>query len=105
MYCKWRELFFNLVTLKDTYIIGMSPPNEGSARRRGLYLYNTQHSRDANIHAPGGIRTRNPGKRAAADIRLRPRGHWDRQNSELSLKVPLSYARTVTNSAVPKECN
>ena len=26
----------------------------------------------------GGIRTRNPSKRAAADPRLRPRGHWDR---------------------------
>jgi hypothetical protein len=27
-------------------------------------------------HAPGGIRTRNPSKRVAADPRLRPRGHW-----------------------------
>jgi hypothetical protein len=26
---------------------------------------------------PGGIRTRNPGKRAAVDLRLRLRGHWD----------------------------
>ena len=26
-----------------------------------------------------GIRTRNPSKRAAADPRLRPRGHWDRR--------------------------
>ena len=31
-----------------------------------------------DIHAPGGIRTRNLGRRAAADPRLRPRGHWDR---------------------------
>jgi hypothetical protein len=29
---------------------------------------------------PRRIRTRNPSKRAAADRRLRPRGHWDRQN-------------------------
>ena len=28
---------------------------------------------------PGGIRNRNSSKRAAADPRLRPRGHWDRQ--------------------------
>jgi hypothetical protein len=28
---------------------------------------------------PNVIRTRNPSKRAAADPRLRPRGHWDRQ--------------------------
>ena len=31
-----------------------------------------------NTH-PGGILTRNPSKRAAADPRLRPRGHRDRQ--------------------------
>ena len=31
-----------------------------------------------NIHAPGGIRTQNLSRRAAADLRLRPRGHWDR---------------------------
>ena len=34
-------------------------------------MYNT------NTHAFGGIRTRNPSKRAAADARLRPLGHWD----------------------------
>ena len=28
---------------------------------------------------PGGIRTRNPSKRAAADSSIRPRGHWDRR--------------------------
>jgi len=31
-----------------------------------------------DIHAPGGIRTRNPSKRAAADPRLRARGHRER---------------------------
>jgi hypothetical protein len=36
-------------------------------------FYNT------NIHAPGGIRTHDPSKRAAEDPRLRPHGHWDRQ--------------------------
>jgi hypothetical protein len=28
--------------------------------------------------APGGIRTHDPSKRLATDLRLRPRGHWDR---------------------------
>jgi hypothetical protein len=50
----------------------------GSARRRNIYLTNTQHSQQTNIHAPGRIRTRNPRRRAAADPRLRPLGHWDR---------------------------
>jgi hypothetical protein len=40
---------------------------------------NTQHSQQTDIHAPGGIRTRNPSKPAAADQRIRPRGHCDRQ--------------------------
>ena len=38
----------------------------------------TQHSQQTNIHAPGGIRTHDLSRRAAADLRLRPRGHWDR---------------------------
>jgi hypothetical protein len=38
-------------------------------------LYNKHNT---HIHAPGGIRTHNPSKRAAADPRFRPRGHCDR---------------------------
>ena len=38
---------------------------------------NTQHSQQTNIHAPGGIRTHDLSKRAAVDLRLRPRGYWD----------------------------
>ena len=40
---------------------------------------NTQHSQQTNIHAPGGIRTHDLIRRAAADLLLKPRGHWDRQ--------------------------
>ena len=40
---------------------------------------NTQHSQQTNIHAPGGIRTQNLSRRAAKNLCLRPRGHWDRQ--------------------------
>jgi len=40
---------------------------------------NTQHSQQTNIHVPGGIRTNNLSRRAAVDLRLRMRGHWDRQ--------------------------
>jgi hypothetical protein len=39
---------------------------------------NTQHSQQTDIHTPGGIRTHIPSKRAAANLRLRQRGHWDR---------------------------
>ena len=39
---------------------------------------NTQHSQQTNIHAPGGIPTHDRSRRAAVDLRLRPRGYWDR---------------------------
>ena len=54
-----------------------TPLDEGSARRRDLYL-TTQHSQQTNIHAPGGIRTLNPSRRSTSDPRLRPLGHWNR---------------------------
>jgi hypothetical protein len=59
---------------------GRTPLDEWSARRRGLYLHRTtQHINTTNIHVPSGIRTRDPSNQAAADLRLRPRGYWDRQ--------------------------
>jgi hypothetical protein len=42
---------------------------------------NTQHSQQTNIHAPRGIGTHDLCRRAAEDLRLRPRGHWDRQTN------------------------
>jgi len=39
---------------------------------------NTQHSQQTNIHAPSVIRNQNLSRRAAEDLRLRTRGHWDR---------------------------
>jgi hypothetical protein len=39
------------------------------ARRIDLYLYSTQHSQERELHVSGGIRTRSPNKRAAADPR------------------------------------
>ena len=48
---------------------------------------NTQHSQQTNIHAPGGIRTHDRSRRAALDLRLRPRGYWDRLSLGLKLKI------------------
>ena len=45
---------------------------------------NTQHSQQTSM-PPGGIRTHDLSRRAAADLRLRPCGHWDRhQHSYVS---------------------
>jgi hypothetical protein len=43
--------------------------------------YTGQHNietQETNIHSLSDIRTRDPSNQAAADLRLRPRGHWDR---------------------------
>ena len=53
---------------------------------------NTQHSQHTNIQALGGIRTQDRSRRAAKDLRLRPRGHWNRH----------SYVSDVMNMYVGK---
>jgi len=57
--------------------VGRTPLEEWSARRRDLYLttHNT-HNRQTSM-PPGGIRTHDLSRRAAADPRLRPCGHWN----------------------------
>ena len=40
---------------------------------------NTQLLRETDIHAPGGIRTRNPSKGTAVNPRLTLRSHWGQQ--------------------------
>ena len=59
--------------------VGRTPLDEWSVRRRDLYLttHNT-HNRQTSM-SPGGIRTHDLSRRAAVDLRLRPRGHWDRR--------------------------
>jgi hypothetical protein len=65
--------------------IGWTPLGEGPARRRELYLstHNT-HTQETHLNAAGGNRTRNPGKPASADLRIRQRSHWDRQLKNVS---------------------
>ena len=53
---------------------------------------NTQHSQQTNIHALGGIRTHNRSRRAAVDLRLRPRSYWDRP---VNIYLALFYRVTV----------
>ena len=55
---------------------------------------NTQHSQQTNIHAPCVIRTHNLSRRTAADLRLRPRGHWNRRKGSTT-PVNISTIRFV----------
>jgi len=68
-------------------IVGRTPLDEWSARRRDLYLHNAQHSQQTNIHAPCGNRTHDLSRRAAVDLRLRSRSHWDRLHGLLPVEI------------------
>jgi len=61
--------------------VGRTPLDEWSARRKDLYLtaHNT-HNKQISM-PPCGIRTHDLSRLAAADLRLRPRGHWDRHKN------------------------
>ena len=58
--------------------LGRTPLHKWSARRRDLYM--TTHNTHKRHPWPGGIRTRNSSKLAAADPHLLPCDHWDRPN-------------------------
>jgi hypothetical protein len=58
-------------------------------------LDKTQHSQETDIHACGGIRTHKPSKQAAADPRLRLRGHWDRPTTTTTIIIIIIIIITV----------
>ena len=62
-------------TIRHTHTPGRTPLNEWSARRRDRYVQHT--TKETNIHALSGIRTRDPFNYAFLDLRLRPHGHRD----------------------------
>jgi hypothetical protein len=83
--------------------VGRTPLDEWSARRRDPTWQHTTLTTDKH-HAPGGIWTQNLSRREAADLRLRPRGHWDQQLGKvthfyisISIQLPTLTCGTVTN--------
>jgi hypothetical protein len=76
LHCPYLGTFF---VFYATAPIGPGPPHSrviDSSQRP--VTDNTQHSQQTDIHAPGVIRTDNFSRRAAVDLRLRPRCNWDR---------------------------
>jgi hypothetical protein len=63
-----RGCLFSLDHTQTHTTVGRISLGEGSARRTDLYL-TTQTLYKKNIHAPGRIRTHDPSKRSAADLR------------------------------------
>jgi hypothetical protein len=64
---------FTITLRLNTFV--WTPLDERSSRRRDLYL-TTHNTHKIDVHAPGGVRPRNPSTRAAADPHVRARGHW-----------------------------
>jgi hypothetical protein len=57
-----------------------------------------QHTKLAtDIHVHGGIRAHNLTRRAAADPRLRRRDHWDRQLTNLLIKIQIDITNIPPN--------
>jgi hypothetical protein len=75
-YCRYRGLMWHLVTLRHT-TLGKTPLDEGSARRRDLYLttHNT-HKRQTSM-PPAGFEQAIPASERP-QIRLRPHDYRDR---------------------------
>jgi hypothetical protein len=83
-------------TLRHT-TVGRTPLDEWSARRRDRYLTKINiHKRQTSM-PPGGIRTHNPSKRSAANLRLRPRCCRDRQYIGMDItKLIIKYIIEIT---------
>jgi hypothetical protein len=81
--------------MKSTYVCLVVWPLLPTHRRCRGYccIWAHTHTHGTSIHAPGGIRTRNPSNRAVAHLRLDILPPWRRSTSpanELSVEVPLS---------------
>ena len=79
----WYPCYVLLKVMKPLYSLfsffwHTSPPWPRSASFTS-FLAHTQHLQQTDIHAPGGIQTHSLSRQGAADLRLRPRSHWDRQ--------------------------
>ena len=81
--------------------VGRTPLDEGSARYRDLYLTTLT----TDTRAPGGIRTHNLSRRAAVDLRLRPRGRWDRQRGDVTLVNNLNLRTHMLDYAKHRQHN
>ena len=62
-------------TLTHTHTHGIRPLKQSPDRRSDRYLYNTQQTKDTNIHAFIGARTRDTRNQEAVDLCLRPHDH------------------------------
>ena len=65
---------------------------------------NTQHSQETDIHALDEVRAHNPWKRAAADSRLRPSGHWNWHVCGVSYRICVALCTYICVELVISIC-
>ena len=70
IHCTWKVI----VAIFHTHSVGLLWTRDRPPSQKPL-PDNTQYPQETDTHSPGGIRTRNPSTRAAADTSLRPRRH------------------------------
>jgi len=89
--CRCTGLFLYLITLNDKYIhsVGLLWTRDQPVAETSTWQHTTV---TWDIHSTGGIWTRNPSKRLAADLNLRQRGHRDRS---LLFLLPLNCFASV----------
>ena len=97
--CRCRWLLLQLITLNDTHVDTYThTPHHTRWESYGWGMgpsqrplpYNTQHSEDTDIHAPYGILTHNPSKRAAANPHLWP-GSYTPLSLDISIRLPFNF--------------
>jgi hypothetical protein len=64
--------YFSLGHTQTHTTVGRTPLDEGSVRRRDLYMTTQTLYKRKKIHASRGIRTHDPSKRSVADLRHKP---------------------------------
>jgi hypothetical protein len=84
----------------QTHHIGLDLCGRVTSAMQGALPDNTQNSQETDVHAPAGIRSHNPSKRAAADPRLRKRSYWDRTIHRVKISVIWKVYHTATKKLV-----
>jgi hypothetical protein len=84
----WQQEFFLtfcfMMIIKYCSILFSWLHNYGGPKPLHYWVFeitsDTQHSKHTVVHSPGGIQPHNRSSRMPADQRLKPRGHWGRQD-------------------------
>ena len=101
-HCRYRKLMLHHITLNDTHTHFMGLPwTRDRPIAEPSYLTSYHADKRQISMPPGGIRTRSPSKRAAADPRLRPRGHWDRQGKSHAVMNRLAQSVILLSGRCP----